>query len=740
MGVKGLFGALLDGLDKDGASDRFSHPLMQSPYVYSAIDTIATAVSSVPVKLVRNEAFNASSFRRNFNAVQYNTREGAKWKGAKLAEHIKSIGENESFTKKHGKAFVKGLEEILEHPILDLLDEPNPHLTSSQLFDHTTRRLLHDGQVFWILEKLGSNEIKEIWVKPKWQFEPNVIKGMLRSWQRTRSAGTNDFDGGQSKEEDNRFELDEIVRFYKMHPFDELDGLSPLTSARSQLVQSFLADLFNESFFKNGAEPGLILTTDEELDTEKKDEMLQRLKARHQGAASAKKPMILDGGLGIAEQTSHRDMEFTDQQKWTFLIVLAIFGIPKAMIGGQEDEVNRATFEAAKTAFFQMTIIPLLIYYSEMFYNKVLKQIDPSLFLVFDLARVEGLRGTVAEVAKAAKDLLGSGFSRNEVNDRFEMDFASAEWGGSAYGNSALRTFLKLEEAGVENGSSSQTPQAVDQAEVTNPNGNSISAMRKNLQKQAIHVNVKGFNVNNFNADFSQPHEQEMLDRLQKFYKKLRKEQLSLVDNPREKNLSAQDVERVLFAKQEWESKIARIARETGVETAKSAFSSLQFELGGIFAFSLADDEILEIIESSVDRVKGSLRRVRHKLKGEFLTAILDNETIDEIKQRFVKVLDLEILVALRIARTEVSQVLSQTRFRAFQVEGVKKKIWVTAGDETVRHDHVSFGRLPKQDMNFNFMTSVGKGGILRMPSDAAGPAEQVINCRCVLIAGEENA
>ena len=84
--------------------------------------------------------------------------------------------------------------------------------------------------------------------------------------------------------------------------------------------------------------------------------------------------------------------------------------------------------------------------------------------------------------------------------------------------------------------------------------------------------------------------------------------------------------------------------------------------------------------------------------------------------------------------RTETAGIMNSTRDEMFKQQGFTKELWVTAGDEVVREDHVTFGGAGPQDRDFNYMTLVSGGGLLRFPNDAAAPVGQVVNCRCIKI------
>ena len=65
----------------------------------------------------------------------------------------------------------------------------------------------------------------------------------------------------------------------------------------------------------------------------------------------------------------------------------------------------------------------------------------------------------------------------------------------------------------------------------------------------------------------------------------------------------------------------------------------------------------------------------------------------------------------------------------------IQKKEWIDAGDEKTREDHVFLGSLGPMPIDHDYAGDIGSSGSLKYPSDINGAPDQVINCRCVVIA-----
>jgi len=82
------------------------------------------------------------------------------------------------------------------------------------------------------------------------------------------------------------------------------------------------------------------------------------------------------------------------------------------------------------------------------------------------------------------------------------------------------------------------------------------------------------------------------------------------------------------------------------------------------------------------------------------------------------------------IARTETMKAMNLVSFRLFGAWGVTQKEWLATGDQRTRPDHrEADGQVVAIDRPFN----IG-GWPMQYPGDPAGPASEVVNCRCTLL------
>jgi uncharacterized protein with gpF-like domain len=158
-------------------------------------------------------------------------------------------------------------------------------------------------------------------------------------------------------------------------------------------------------------------------------------------------------------------------------------------------------------------------------------------------------------------------------------------------------------------------------------------------------------------------------------------------------------------------------------------------QTGSTLDFNLYEPNIIRAVEQRsgffVDRTNESTAK---SLSDTLSDGIKAGESIEDLSRRVDKIFRFsENYRAKRIAQTEVIGATNDGQVKAFGEAGFKKKSWSTARDELVRKSHRIDGQV--RDLTQSFTTKAGSH--LQYPGDrtSGAPAEEVINCRCTVIA-----
>jgi SPP1 gp7 family putative phage head morphogenesis protein len=136
--------------------------------------------------------------------------------------------------------------------------------------------------------------------------------------------------------------------------------------------------------------------------------------------------------------------------------------------------------------------------------------------------------------------------------------------------------------------------------------------------------------------------------------------------------------------------------------------------------------------------MKGVADEVHAEVLSTLEEGISAGETFDELSARVKAIFnDMAKHRAETIARTETGAAYETARYFAFKTAGITKKAWLSGGDDGVTRDTHMAADGQKRGIDDFF--EVGQARLLH-PADhvhGADHPEELINCRCVLIAAE---
>lgn len=136
-------------------------------------------------------------------------------------------------------------------------------------------------------------------------------------------------------------------------------GLSPISySARSINTEGAAAD-FALGFFRDGAHPSSILSTDANFT----EEQAKANKERFMDAVQGREPALLSGGLTYQQiQVSPEESQFLATQKYGVAQIARIFGVPPEMIAGEVgNSMTYSNVEQRSIDFLTYSVQPWLV-------------------------------------------------------------------------------------------------------------------------------------------------------------------------------------------------------------------------------------------------------------------------------------------------------------------------------------------------------------------------------------------
>lgn len=154
------------------------------------------------------------------------------------------------------------------------------------------------------------------------------------------------------------FKTNEIIHIRDVCSSSIYRGSSRLMSANRSIDILYKMQQFQETFFENGAVPGMVLTTDNTLSQVAKQKTIQNWITGYSPKNGARKPMILDSGLKPSNllNASFQEMDFDVSIKSHDIKILKALGVPSLLLDGG----NNANISPNMRLFYLETVMPIV--------------------------------------------------------------------------------------------------------------------------------------------------------------------------------------------------------------------------------------------------------------------------------------------------------------------------------------------------------------------------------------------
>ncbi|MGG3737205.1 phage portal protein [Aeribacillus pallidus] len=609
-------------------------------------------------------------------------------------------------------------KEIEQHDLLNLLDKPNPLMSRQDLMEHIIAFQLLAGNAY--LQHAGPKvgPPKELWV-----LRPDRVK-IIADPVDLVAGYEYKIDDGLKQE----FPADVVTHFKLFSALNDFYGLSPIQVAARGIDADNFANKWNASMFQNGARPSGAMITDNTLGDEQYKRLKEQIREQYSGSSNAGKPMLLEGGLDWKEMSlSPKDMDFIESKKMSRLEICAAFGVPPEIVGDME-HATYSNYQEARKAFYQETVIPILIKIRDRLNSTLVKKFGENLYLDIDKDGIDALQEERDKVWDRVIRAVDRGILM--VNEaRREMGYEEIEGGNVRYVPTNV-----LPEGPDAPDWSSLIPAEQSPEDETDPEQN------ENLK----HLELKsGLNLQ---SSIQKKQYWRTFDRKRiGFYGAVGKQIKKRFEKEKEGVLKAFDEGGIVQVEQylddnigEWHKTLTAsyiaVMDAFGQEVYKyltEGKSAGNLEKKYDDGFDVFNQAVQDFISTTVaNKVVNINDNTKNLIKAIVNTGFSQKLTVPEIRDQ-IEYLYLEQIIPNRsmvIARTEViSASNAGSRFAAKQTGLNLEKEWVATADKRTRKSH---NKADGQRRPLDEPYEVG-GHSLMFPGDPNGPAEEVIQCRC---------
>ena len=641
---------------------------------------------------------------------------------------------------------------VEDHDIIELLNFPNITQEKKDFIKEAFLHILVGGECF--IEKLPyqSNFPIEMWTVRPDKVSVEGLNGDRFPRNYRTSVGSR---GQMIYNVDPITGKSDLIHIKIHSPIDTLRGLSPM------LVSSSFIDIYNKAVNWNRsllnnclAHGGVIRLSDSlakegrSINAEQKKILEESLRQRSQGSDNAGMPLILSGGLEwVQDSMNNKELDLVKSLGLTARDICKGFKVPPELVGVEAPTFKN--YEEARASFYEDTIIPQ----AEWFYNK----------LILNLFSIEDARRYEFKVDRMKIESLQK--SKQSI---YEMLNAS-----TFLTDNEKREVLGYPpmEGGDQLGTSIPSDPPANEDEEEDEEDLDLDDDDDDDEKQRIaFVSGKAFNLNNKQSRF------EFLD-----------SKLSKLDfytsrtNTLVKTFFLDQSERIkhLIISREIvnETDLKNVVNEV-LELTESNLQDILVTQGRAIMLSFGKDVLRsiksstmkkDIYENRLAKFETSIdfylaEEVGRKIKGIQDTS--KGRIYDKIATIFEDVIDLETEVtterltasvqglfkdmtksrARTIARTESHNLATKAEVEAAKVsEVLKTKEWIHSMSPTARGmglndstNHISMdGVKVSLDQKFKVPSKDGMDDMDR-PGDSSAPADQVVNCNCVLAFSQE--
>ena len=195
------------------------------------------------------------------------------------------------------------------------------------------------------------------------------------------------------------------------------EGRSRLACTKENILILRKMLKFQETFFENGAVPGLVIQTPNILGDRIKAKLLQQWKSRYNPEVGGKSPMILDGDLRVnpLSQTKFTELDFENSVSSHELKVLKALGVPPILL----DSGNNANIRPNIQLFYETTVLPIVAKLISSYERFFAYDMEP------DVAKVRALRPELREAAQYYQGLVNTGIMTiNEARAELRLELS----------------------------------------------------------------------------------------------------------------------------------------------------------------------------------------------------------------------------------------------------------------------------------------------------------------------------
>lgn len=364
--------------------------------VYAALNLLASSAAEPHIvgRRMRRNRREVRSERRMLNAMGLHNRAGQRIVDAVLVRN-------------------KFFEEVEEHPLINLLNNPNPYMSRGVIWSLVVIYYYLAGNAYLYKARaetgLLQGAVTELWPLPPERMR--VIPGDMSQGE-PFVKGYEYRVGNQTQV----FPAEDVMHFKTRNPMNPYYGLPPLTAIMERVaIDNYMRTFLRTFYEKGGSGPGAILSTTQKLQQADKDDIRDRFKTLFGGVSGMHETLILDNGestytqMGLARglrDALPKEIDAVNEAR-----IAMAFGIPGSILGlliGYESS-SYANKRQDWQVLWDVVMTPLLSDFDDVLNLSMVPEFAGIDEVFFDLSDIRALQEDVDALHERARSNVQAG-------------------------------------------------------------------------------------------------------------------------------------------------------------------------------------------------------------------------------------------------------------------------------------------------------------------------------------------
>jgi HK97 family phage portal protein len=301
-----------------------------------------------------------------------------------------------------------------------LVEKPNRYQNCSEFISSTMTSLLLDGHVFWERYGMIGNRPREVFARELRKFDPDI--------QRDEFGDDRAFRWIRKQTGDRLIPGDELHEWKLYNPYTDVYGMAPLSPAALALYSDVATGVYQKAFFKNGARPGIVFSTEDERVTQEQcNTARDYYNTRFRGAKNQHQAFFVNGGFKPTEVGyTFSDLGIPDLKRLSKSEIMAIFKVPETLLGAQQKSAGVSIGGNDRKSDEENFILNTVMSWAEAFswhFDHTIAAPFGNFIGYFDFRQVPCLQDRLLERAKEGREWTKCGATFNDVNKLFNLGF-----------------------------------------------------------------------------------------------------------------------------------------------------------------------------------------------------------------------------------------------------------------------------------------------------------------------------